>query len=213
MNRANILIVDDHNMVSNGIIKLLNNKESYNKVIASNNVHNVSDLIQSEKIDLLISDISMPDSNRLGYLTKIKETYPKLKVCIFSMHDEIEYVNRTITMGLNGYITKDVDDDEFLAGIKDILLGHHFFSKKIMDLIVNNMTSRFKSSSLIENEALTKKELEILSFIREGLSNKDIAGKLFRSEKTISVHRYNLMKKLKVNNVVELLNKSKQMGL
>jgi len=213
MKKYNILIADDHSIVANGIINLLKNDLNFKQIITVDNAKSVDKMLEGDQFDLLITDISMPNSNHLNYLVQIRKNNPNQKILIFSMHDEIQYIYKVISLDLNGYIGKDVSDEELVTGINEVLIGNKFFSKNIMQTLTTQMSVKATQTSLLKNVSLTKREKEIIILIKLGYMNKEIGLQLFLSNKTVSVHRYNIMQKLKVKNLVDLLKVCSELGI
>jgi DNA-binding NarL/FixJ family response regulator len=207
----NILVADDHSIVANGIINLLEKQNKYSEITKVSNATEVLEILSKKQYDLLITDISMPQSNQLDYLKDVLKLNPDQKIMIFSMHEEIEYVNKSISIGVHGYVSKEAEDDELVLGVDEILNGDVFYCKRIVAKLTKSLLTKIKKEE--HTISLTNREREILKHVKTGMSTKDIAKKLFLSDKTISVHRSNLMKKLNAKNAVDLINITKELGI
>lgn len=213
----NILLADDHLLVRNGIKSLLE-EESYLHVIGeAANGQEALDLAKKIQPDLLIIDVRMPVMDGIEAVGHLKNYAPDTKAIVLSMHDSEEYILKSIKAGASGYLLKDTGKSEFLKAIKTIYQGGKYFSGDISNVIVTNYLQntvpKERPKSTIDNAAkLTRKEIEILHFILSGMTNTEISGKLGKSKRTIETHRFNLMKKMNVKNLIELSSKAKELG-
>jgi DNA-binding NarL/FixJ family response regulator len=213
----NILLADDHLLVRNGIKSLLE-EESYLHVVGeAANGQEALDLAKKIQPDLLIIDVRMPVMDGIEAVGYLKNYAPETKAIVLSMHDSEEYILKSIKAGANGYLLKDTGKAEFLKAINTIYRGGKYFSGDISNVIVSNYlqntVSKERPKSTIDNAAkLTRKEIEILHFILSGMTNTEISEKLGKSKRTIETHRFNLMKKMNVKNLIELSSKAKELG-
>ena len=213
----NILLADDHLLVRNGIKSLLE-EESYLHVVGeAANGQEALDLAKKIQPDLLIIDVRMPVMDGIEAVGHLKNYAPDTKAIVLSMHDSEEYILKSIKAGASGYLLKDTGKAEFLKAIKTIYQGGKYFSGDISNVIVSNYLQNAvpaeRPKSTIDNAAkLTRKEIEILHFILSGMTNTEISDRLGKSKRTIETHRFNLMKKMNVKNLIELSSKAKELG-
>ena len=220
MSQINILLVDDHLLVRNGLRSLLESEPNFNIVGEGTNGQEGVDLTLKLNPDILIIDVRMPVMNGIDAVAKLTESGTSTKTIILSMHDSEEYILKAISAGASGYLLKDTNKDEFVKAITNVYNGGKYFSGDTTDAIVKSLingSSTQKSATAIANNdsstsKLTKKEAEILEFILNGFTNLEIAEKLGKSKRTIETHRFNLMKKLDVKNLVELSKKAQELG-
>lgn len=216
-----ILLVDDHQIVRDGIKNLLESTGEYLVVGEAVNVSDALNLLEKLLPDLLVTDISLANSNGIELTRKVKQIYSDIPVLVLSMHDTEEYINLSFESGASGYLLKDCTKDEMLTAISRISNGEMFVSKSASQVLVNKMLNKTPQAQPAEPEpaeqeagpALTKREREILDLVYEGLSNKEIAAKLFLSVRTIDTHRYNILQKFKARNTADLINKAVKAGL
>jgi DNA-binding NarL/FixJ family response regulator len=204
-----VLLADDHGVVRSGIKSLL---ETENDIEVIGEAANGQEALAKAKIlqpNLIIIDVRMPVLNGIEATRKIRQEVPDTRVLVLSMHDDEEYVLQALECGASGYLLKDASKDEFLKAVKMIHRGEMYFSGELSGLLVSGFRKKVPSETSESMVAydLTKREKQILSMLTQGINNKDIADKLDKSVRTIETHRFNIMKKLKVNNVVELLKK------
>ncbi|WP_163378782.1 response regulator transcription factor [Cyclobacterium sp. SYSU L10401] len=212
MEKIKVVLADDHVVVRNGIKNLLENEGDITVVGEASNGEEALAAVEKLKPDLLIIDIRMPVMNGLE-ATKILSKNPgSTRSLILSMHDDEDYILQSVDSGAAGYLLKDTSKDEFLKAIKTIHQGGKYFSGDISQVLVNSYLN-VKDRKIVQpmgtakRYEITKREKQILRMIADGMGNKEIAEQLGKSIRTIETHRFNIMKKLKVSNVVELLKK------
>jgi len=204
MKIKNIILADDHKIVIGGIKRLLNHEREFEVVASVGTSEQVLEYISDHHdVDLLISDINMPGSNNLDYLNDVFKICPDLKVIVFSMHEEKEYVLKALSLNVKGYLDKNVDDDVLIKGIRTVLDGGSCYSGNILNVITSTITQKEEVKTI--TKALSDREREVLKLIVDGHTSAEIGEKLFISNKTVAVHRYNLMKKLNVKNMASLI--------
>lgn len=206
MEDINILIVDDHQLILNGISDILRPIKNY-KIVgrASNGQQAVEEALRL-KPDIIFMDISMPIMNGLDATKLIIEKLPKTKILALTQHEEKEYVNQILNYGGSGYLLKNSKKEEFIAAIESVMSGKKYLSKEVSDIMLNDILNAEKNKTP-ENLSikLTPREKEIIRKIADELSNQKIADELNISLRTVETHRRNLMQKLKVKSVVSLL--------
>lgn len=220
MSQINILLVDDHLLVRNGLRSLLESEPNFTIVGEGTNGKEGVDLTMELKPHILIIDVRMPVMNGIESVAKLTENGTSTKMIILSMHDSEEYILKAISAGASGYLLKDTNKDEFVKAITNVYNGGKYFSGDTTDAIVKSLingttaksTNTVTSNNSNSTSKLTKKEVEILEFILNGFTNLEIAEKLGKSKRTIETHRFNLMKKLDVKNLVELSKKAQELG-
>ncbi|WP_158859282.1 response regulator transcription factor [Lunatibacter salilacus] len=212
MEEIKVVLADDHIVVRNGIKMLLENETEIKVIGEASNGMQALEMVREVEPDVLIIDIRMPIMNGLEATKKLSEYSQKTKALILSMHNDEAYILQAVESGASGYLLKDTNKEEFLKAIRTVFQGGKYFSGDISNVIVNSYLHG-KKPYTPEGQAseatydLTKREKEILKLIYQGTGNKEIAEQLNKSIRTIETHRFNIMKKLKVGNVVELLKK------
>ncbi|UCS95255.1 response regulator transcription factor [Echinicola marina] len=212
MEKIKVVLADDHVVVRSGIRNLLENEGEVEVIGEAANGEEAIQLVEKVNPDLLIIDIRMPVMNGLDATKKLNQLKDPTKVLILSMHDDEDYILQSIECGASGYLLKDTSKDEFMKAIRTIFQGGQYFSGDISQVLVKSYLN-VKDRKVTKNIAptntyeITKREKQILKMISDGIGNKEIAEQLGKSIRTIETHRFNIMKKLKVSNVVELLKK------
>ncbi len=212
MEKITVVLADDHLVVRSGIKNLLENEGEVKVIGEASNGEEALEVVKKLKPDILVIDIRMPVMNGLEATKKLTSNGSTTKALILSMHDDEDYILQSIESGASGYLLKDTSKEEFMKAIRAIHQGGKYFSGDISQVLVNSylnvrdrkVTQKISASNEYD---ITKREKQILKMIADGIGNKEIAEQLGKSIRTIETHRFNIMKKLKVNNVVELLKK------
>ncbi len=213
METIKAILADDHGVVRSGIRSLLESEGDIQVIAEADNGQEAIQQVAALSPDLAIVDIRMPVMNGLEATQRIRQSAPNTKVLILSMHDDEDYILQSVESGASGYLLKGSSKEEFLRAVRTVYAGEKYFSADVSRVFVNNYLNTRKhqvapaTDQLDTSYDLTKREKQILRMLTEGISNKDIAEKLNKSVRTIETHRFNIMKKLGVNNVVELLKK------
>lgn len=220
-NVTSIVLADDHSLVRDGIRALLEEEGDLKVVGEVSNGKEAIAMVLDKNPDLLIIDIRMPVMNGIDAVTELKAKSLATKCIILSMHDSEEYILKSVSAGASGYLLKDTGKTEFLKAIHTVRQGGKYFSGDISNVLVNNLLHAKKVEIEKVPEAkntetpfdLTSKELQILQLVLSGLTNKQISEKLQKSKRTIETHRFNLMRKMEVKNLMDLSKKAQTFGL
>lgn len=198
-----ILVADDHSIVRKGIIKSITS--NFQNVVTgeASNGTEVLHLVNNERWDLIILDISMPGRSGLEVLKDIKTNYPKTPVIIFSMYPEDQFAIRSIKAGASAYLSKDITSLELEKAITAILRGELFITPTIASLLTDELQN--KNNNKAVHETLSDREFQVFLLISKGKSVSDIASELNLSVKTISVYRSIILKKMNLKNNSEMM--------
>ena len=215
MDAIKVILADDHLLVRNGIKSLLENEGGIEVIGEASDGEEALEKTKILKPDVLILDIRMPKMNGIEAVKYLKKYSPKTKSLILTMNDAEEYVLQAIEYGANGYVLKDANEEEFINAIRKVNSGEKYFTSAVSEILALNYVKSVQESKTNRKGLfeLTKKEKEILQLIAQGLSSRDISEKLESSIRTVQVHRFNIMKKMQVKNVVELINAAQDYGL
>ena len=215
----NVVLADDHVLVRNGIKALLEDESGVTVIDEASNGKEALEVISKNKPNVLIVDIRMPEMNGIEVVAQVNKNYKDVKTLVLSMHDSEEYVVKSIQAGADGYLLKGASKDEFLKALTKVASGGKYFTGDVSAIIMSNFVNGNTTTASKTKEfkelpfKLTKREKQILSLVLELKNNKDIADELKISKRTAEVHRFNLMKKLEVKNLMELTNKAKEFDL
>ena len=212
-----VVLADDHVFVRDGIKSLLENEANIEVVGEAIDGADALEVVTANKPDLLIVDIRMPNLTGNEVVEKLRSDNNNVKIIMLSMHESEEYVLKSIKAGADGYLLKGSSKDEFLKALHTVANGGKYFGGDISSILIGQLTSSSLSTEPKQNFGeemmITKREKEILTLLLSGKGNKEIAEALDISKRTAEVHRFNLMKKLKVKNLMELSNKAAEYSL
>jgi DNA-binding NarL/FixJ family response regulator len=211
MEKINIVLADDHILVRKGIKAMLESEEDLNVIGEAGNGREALEVARTLHPDILVLDIRMPEMTGIEAASRLSQFSPTTKALILSMHDSEEYVLQSLDAGAYGYLLKDTDKTEFVKALKQIHAGNKYFSGAVSNVLANrllNTKSLVKNPTIEDQYHLTKREREILRMIINGTPNKEIADSLNKSVRTVETHRFNIMKKLGVNNAIDMVNKA-----
>jgi two-component system response regulator NreC len=208
-----ILLADDHKIVRDGLRTLIE-KENGMEVVAEAE-DGRSAVKQAKKLlpDIVIMDITMPDLNGIDATRAIIEEAPRVKVIALSMHSDRRFVSGMLEAGASGYLLKDSAFEELATAIRAVVANQIYLSPKIADIVVRRFVSKSASTERSAFTELTKREREVLQLLAEGVSTKEIAGRLNLSVKTVETHRANIMGKLDIHTISELVKYAIREGL
>lgn len=215
--KIQVVLADDHVFVRDGIKSLLENEVNITVAGEATDGLEALTLIDELKPDLLILDIRMPNMTGIEVVEQLRSNNNFVKIIMLSMHESEEYVLKSIQAGADGYLLKGSSKEEFLKAVHTVSNGGKYFSGDISSILIGQLTNPSiitePKQSLGEEQIITKREKEILKLLLSGKGNKEIAEALDISKRTAEVHRFNLMKKLKVKNLMELSNKASEYSL
>jgi len=211
MNRVSVLIVDDHNIVRQGLINLLSDEEWITVIGEASDGREAIQKVIDLAPDIVVIDIGMPELNGIEATRQILSKI-KCKVIALTIHNNIQYVQEMLKSGASGYLLKDCAVDELIEAIKSVSENQYYISKTIVEQSLINVTTS-STVPLMDSETLSAREREVLQLIAEGNSTKIIADKLFLSPKTVETHRKNIMEKLQLFTVSELTKYALKNGI
>lgn len=200
--KINVAIVDDHQIVIDGITSLLDGHANIQIAITNTNASEMLHQLSEQNIDILLTDIMMPIMNGQELAKKVKQEFPQIKILALSMSGQGHTVNQMINdADIAGYVLKNIGKQELIHAIEKIASGGIYFSEEVLNELEH--FSNMKKENVETN--LTTREIEIIKLIEKECSNKDIASQLFISERTVETHRKNIFRKTKTNSVIGLI--------
>ena len=197
-----IIIADDHRVFIDGMKALLKEFPEMKVIAEAENGDQLIELVSTHQPDLVLTDIQMPVKDGIEATKEIHKRFPEIKIVALSMMNESIYIKKMLEAGASGYILKTVNKEELISTIQRVAAGEKYFSSEVTAQLMNNFSD--KSSQSNPADVLTKREKEILTLISQGLTDKEIAEKVFLSPLTITTHRKNILSKLGLKNKVEL---------
>ena len=202
-NKINIFLVDDHTLFRNGLKGLLGLNDSFNVVGEAADGREFIAKLPDSGGEVVLMDIDMPGMNGLEATAKALEILPSLKVITLSMYGDEEYYFRMVEAGAKGFLLKNSEINEVTAAIETVADGGSWFSQELLQGLVANMKAATHSEE--PDEGLSARELEVLPLICQGMSNQEIADKLFISKRTVDKHRANILLKTGCKNTASLV--------
>ena len=212
MTPIKVMVADDHRMVREGLVSILESLPGANVVAQASDGIEAVEMAREKRPDVLVVDIAMPRLNGLEVVRRVKEDNPEMGVLVLTMHEEEEYVVHLVKAGADGFLLKDSAGDELLAAVKSIHAGRGYFGAHASKVLADQYRRPTKEAE-DPYGALTPREREVFHLIVEGNSTKEIARSLDISVKTAENHRSRVLEKLDVKNTVELVRYAARRGL
>ena len=206
-----IAIVDDHEVVINGLKAMFANFNEVEVVYSTTQGSSLFDYLQKQQPAVILLDIQMPDISGIDICKQVHRLYPAIKIIAFSSFDDTHYIKQIIRNGAAGYLLKNADLQTIITAIRKVMEGDEYIDESIKKILIQESISGQRRS--LFDIPLTKREKEILQLIADGLSNQEIADKLFISLRTVETHRFNLTQKLDVKNAAGLVKEAIKRGL
>ena len=194
-----VYIIDDHLVVIEGVLSLLQNDAEIIVCGFSKTASECLDYFEKNTADVILMDINLPDMSGLDLCKIIKQKNSEIKILALSTFNQNSYISKMMANGANGYLLKNITKEELTEAIKTVVSGNVFYSFEVGEIV---KTAKEKQNNI---PILTKREIEILKLVAEGLTNNQIGEKLFISIDTVDSHRKNLYTKLNVNNTALLV--------
>jgi len=204
-----LLVVDHHPIIRKGLELLFMTSQNMKVVESLDNGEAIFDFLRRESVDIILSEIDLPKLNGITALRRLKSEYPNVKVIIFSAHPEAVYGINVVKAGASGYVCKTANVLTLKEAIQKVSEGGIYLSNDLSQPAYSYSSNRTGSSY----KKLSTREVEVLKLLTIGKKNKEIAIELEINEKTVSTYKTRLMKKLNVNNIVDLITQAKLLEL
>lgn len=213
MSNTRILLAEDHKIVRDGLRTLIDSEPGMEVIAEAEDGRSAVRLAQELSPDVIIMDIAMPDMNGIDATRVIIHENPKVKVIALSMYSDRRFVSGMLEAGASGYLLKDCAFEELVRAIRSVMSNQTYLSPKIAGIVVNRYIGKSPrtESSVFTN--LTQREREVLQVLAEGMTTKEIAYHLNVSVKTVETHRRNIMEKLNIHSISELVKYAIREGL
>lgn len=205
-----IAIADDHKMLAQGVANLLDEDKEFDVVGVFSSGAELLAFLETSPVDLVITDMNMPGMDGRALIQNLKKRKIKSKIIVLSMYDDEKIFKECVKQGVDAYVLKDADPDEFIYTIKEVMENRHLMS---FQRVLKQMDSDQYDDAYKLKFKLSKREIDVLKLVIQGKTNREIADILFLSVFTIETHRKHLHQKLGVSNSIELLNKAQEMKL
>lgn len=208
--KRRVLIVDDHPIVRQGLVQLINQESGLMACGEAENAHAALDIIGSTKPDIAVIDISLKSMNGIELLKNLKIQYPKLPVLVLSMHDESLFAERALRAGAKGYIMKQEPPEKLVGAIHKVLGGEIYVSDKMGVKMLHQFVDGRPDGGGSSLERLSDRELEVFQLIGKGMGTRQIAETLHLSVKTIESYREHIKRKMHLSSGSELVQHAVQ---
>lgn len=200
-----VFITDDHYMIVEGIRSLLQYEKNIEWLGHAMTAASCLAFLKEQQPDVLLLDINLPDKSGIELSKEIKDSYPNIKIIALSSFNQLSFIQKMMDNGASGYVVKNATKDEIIEAIKTVLTGETFLSQEASITIANNETLKIP--------IITRREKEILILISNGMTNNEIAEKLFISSTTVDTHRKNLLEKFEAKNTASLVRLALELNL
>lgn len=212
MKTIKIILVDDHQIIKDGIKALLAGLDNIEIVAEAESAEELLQKIRHYPADIALVDISLPGMSGIKLTEKLAQHEPGLKVVILSMHLNEEYIANALKAGAKGYLAKNTTRNELISAILEVAEGKQYLGKEATEVVTSGYIRRMTIDN-DEKDTLSKRETEILRHTAEGLGNKEISEKLFISIRTVESHKNHIMQKLELKTSVELVKYAIKKGI
>jgi len=214
--KKTILIIDDHPLFREGLKAIIGRNHRFEVVGQAGNGRDGLQKARELKPDLALVDMSLPDQSGIQLTREIKNALPKTRIMIITMHSKVDYIVKAFQAGATGYVIKESTSERLLQGIDTVLKGEYFMDSSVSHRVVEKLMEFPENKVKITDasyDTLTRREQEIMVLLAQGLSNKEIAEKLFISPKTVENHRSNILHKLNIHSTIELVRYAARLGI
>jgi DNA-binding NarL/FixJ family response regulator len=210
MKSIKVLLVDDHQIILDGIRNMLAEEKDIIIIGACLSAKEAFEIVLENKPDIIITDIMMPDMNGIDFVKKLRANNIHTKVLILSMFASADYIQTAVQAGVNGFLMKqNATRNELMTALYNLSENKNYFNSDVASAIITGLKSDInEQGSFIEkkvDDILSKRELQVLKFFAEGYSNKEISEKLFISQRTVETHKTNMITKLNLRSYVDLV--------
>lgn len=203
-NPIRILIADSHYLIRQGLKSIFQTKAGFQVVGETEHFERVPELVRSHEPQVVVIGLNIQGISAVDLIDHLLVHFPDTKILVLDTNEEVEEVVNILGRGVHGYILKQCDHQEIVDAVNSILLGKNFFCSNVLKLNKTNALSHLSQNNG-NRVQLSEREIQILSLISEGLTNKEIGDKIFISAHTVASHRKNLMKKFQAKNNVDLV--------
>jgi DNA-binding NarL/FixJ family response regulator len=216
VHKKTILIIDDHPLFREGLKAIIGRNHRFEVVGQAGNGREGLQKARDLKPDLALVDMSLPDQSGIQLTQELKNASPKTRIMIITMHSKVDYIVKAFQAGATGYVIKESTSERLLQGIDTVLKGEYFMDSSVSHRVVEKLMEFPEKEVNITDasyDTLTRREQEIMVLLAQGLSNKQIAEKLFISPKTVENHRSNILRKLNIHSTIELFRYAARLGI
>lgn len=201
MEKIKVFLIDDHPMIIEGLKSSLNNTDTVDVVGAAINAFEGITFLKKNQVEVVLLDINLPDINGVEVCGKIRNEFPEVKVIALTTFNQYDYISEMMQSGASGYVLKNATREELVEAIHAVKANKKYFSSEVTETLLQR-----SGDTASKIPKLTRREKEILALVAQGLTNQEIADKLFISILTVISHRKNLLTKFEVTNTAALIS-------
>ena len=213
MNTINILLVDDHQILLDGLRTMLEAEPDFKIIGTAKNGHEAIPILQQQAVDVLILDLSMPEMDGMETTKYVKKQFPDVKIIILTTNDEGSIITEILKQGATGYMLKNSTQEQLVKGIRLANEGKTVLNNEVTTRMIESIRQKDNAPEKRNIPKITRREKEVLQLIAEEFTAQEIADQLFVSLNTVITHRRNLFVKMEVKNSVGLVKKAIENGL
>jgi len=215
MNNMKVFITDDHSMFRKGVISILEKKAQLEIIGEADSPEAMIGSSKLQHADLLLLDLSLGEKSGLDYISTVRKKNPKIKIVILSMHNKPVLIKKAVNLGADGYVVKQSPPEILINAIKTIQEGSKYLDPALSDSIYLCLSDAgsVHTESDVSYNSLSKREQEVFRLLAEGFTAVQIAKKLYISRKTVENHRSNIMSKLKLESIPDLISYANDLGV
>jgi len=199
------IVVDDHTLFRQGLRLLLESETDFRVVGEASDAIQALEQVRELRPDVVLMDIGMPGMSSFEAARLVEKHYPGTRLIFLTMYEDEEYLLQCLDVGASGYVLKDSPAPNLISAVREVHQGRKYLSPQVLDKLVDFHSGPVGSHGQARSSTLTPREREVLKMIAEGNPVKEVARLLGRSVKTVEVHKFNLMRKLKIHNKAQLV--------
>lgn len=213
MTPIRVLVVDDQQMIREGIALILKSQPDIEVVGEASDGREALERVEETRPDVVLMDISMPHLNGIDATVLVKRRFPQVKVLVLTVHDAEGYILQLLRAGASGYIVKKAAGDELVEAIRSVCRGDYYLHPTVTRQVIQEYMRHMQEGTRYPEDVLTERERQIVQLAAEGYKNREIAEQLGISLKTVETHRANIMQKLNISDRVELVRYAIRAGI
>ena len=209
-----VMVVDDHPLFREGLKTLIDHSPDYRVVAEAGSGREAFEVVEEARPDIVLVDITMPGMNGIQLIREMRASEPQARFMVISMHSNVDYIVEAFRAGATGYMVKDSAGEGLFKGLATVARGEIFLDESLSnEVVIKLLAGKGDDHHDSAYKSLTSREQEVMRLLAEGMCTREVAQQLYISPKTVENHRANLMKKLGLQNSVELVRYAARLGI